>query len=93
MHLAMSASERILQTRFHRTRTGTHLSRLTCASPFELCPHVWVYKQPLLGRHEPVVSGPHFDEGFGRLGMTLLVRMKPYRKDPEPSANCLFRMS
>ena len=54
------------------------------------------YKQLLLGRHsrhEPVVSGPHFDEGFSRLRMTLLVRMEPYCKDPKPSAYCLFRMS
>ena len=52
------------------------------------------YKQDrLLVRHEPVVSGPHFDEGFGRLRMTRLVRMKPYRKDPKPSADGLFRMS
>ena len=51
------------------------------------------YKQTLFGRHEPVVSGPHFDEGFGRLRMTLLVRMKPDRKDPKPSADGLFRMS
>ena len=48
---------------------------------------------PLLARHEPVVSGSHFDECFGRLRMTLLVRVKPYRKDPKPSANGLSRMS
>ena len=51
------------------------------------------YKQPLLARHEPVVSGSHFDEGCGRLRMSLLVRMEPYRKDPKPSANGFSRMS
>ena len=50
-------------------------------------------KQPLLARHEPVVSGSHFDECFGRLRMTLLVRVKLYRKDPKPSTNGLSRMS
>ena len=51
------------------------------------------YKRPLPARHEPVMSGPHFDEGFGRLRMSRLVRVKPYRKDPKPSADDLFRMS
>jgi hypothetical protein len=49
--------------------------------------------RPLLARHEPVVSGSHFDESFGRLRMSLLVRMEPYRKDPKPGANGLSRMS
>ena len=31
-------------------------------------PMRWGTNNPLLGRHEPVVSGTHFDEGFGRLG-------------------------
>ena len=30
-----------------------------------------------LARHEPVVSGPHFDEGFGCLSVALFVRMEP----------------
>ena len=46
-----------------------------------------------LARHEPVVSGPHFDEGFGCLSVALFVRMEPYRKDPKPSANGPFRMN
>ena len=75
----MSASEDILQTRFR------HI--VPCARDM-------AYKQPLYsGRHEPVVSGPHFDESFGRLRMTRLVRMKPYRKDMKPSADGLFQMS
>ena len=74
----MSAREDFLKTWFrHRALSARDMAN----------------KQPLLGRHEPVVSGPHFDEGFGRLRMTRLVRMKPYRKDPKPSADGLFRMS
>ena len=46
-----------------------------------------------LARHEPVMSGPHFDEGFRCLSVTRLIRMEPYRKDPKPSANGLFRMN
>ena len=46
-----------------------------------------------LARHEPVVSGPHFDEGFRCLSVTRLIRMEPYREDPKSSANGLFRMN